>query len=355
VPLQKYMNKQELLKQADTNFQRGNRILAEKYLTEILRTHPNDEPAWILLAKVVEEKERKIECYEHALKLNPNNTEVQLALARLKYPNKTLPKIKVINETHWNAPKPRGNRLRVLAIITVVLFGLGSTTYVIARSNPDSVVAKLIIPATAEPFVSTLPDDIAAQTRSDVSAKYPQYVPLVDSLIDLALSNAETGMEGAPQRPGAQIIPSDSIAEEARTIIQQSMPKPGSLSSITLTEQQLTSWLAMEMHNSPDLPLSDIQVYLRDDKIQLWGMVAGKSDSTSALVVGDVTVDSNGNPLIGLESMQIGQTVIPSLLLTQAESWLNQALVDAVNEQAPGLQVMNISVSSGLLTMSGMR
>jgi tetratricopeptide (TPR) repeat protein len=349
------MNKQELLKQADTNFQRGNRKLAEKYLAEVLRTHPTDEPAWILLAKVVEEKERKIECYERALQLNPNNTEVRLALARLKYPNKTLPKSKIINETHWNAPRPRGNGLRVLAIVAVVLFGLGSTTYVIARNNPDSAVAKLIIPPTTEPFVSVLADDVAAQTRSDISAKYPQYLPLVDALIDLALSNAETGMEGAPPRPGAEIIPSNSIAEEARAIIQKSMPKPGSLASVSLSEQQLTSWLATELQNNPDLPLSDIQVYLRDDKIQLWGMVAGSSNSTSALIVGNMMIDSNGNPLIRLESMQIGQTVIPGLLLSQAESWLNQALTDEVNKQAPGLKVMNISINSGLLTMSGMR
>jgi tetratricopeptide (TPR) repeat protein len=349
------MNKRELLKQADTNFQRGNRKLAEKYLAEVLRTHPNDEPAWILLAKVVEEKERKIECYERALKLNPDNTEVQLALARLKYPNKTLPKSKVINETHWNAPKPRGNGLRLMIIVAVVIFGLGSTTYVIARSNPDSAVAKLIIPPTAEPFVSVLADDVAAQTRSDVSAKYPQYIPLVDALIDLALSNAETGMEGAPPRPGAQIIPSNSIAEEARAVIEKSVPKPGSLTSVTLSEQQLTSWVAMELQNNPDLPLSDIQIYLRDDKIQLWGMVDGSSNSTSALIVGNMMIDSNGNPLIGVESMQIGQQVIPGLLLSQAESWLNQALTDEVNKQAPGLQLMNININSGLITMSGMR
>src|SRR5436190_21801819 len=121
------MNKQELLKQADTNFQRGNRKLAEKYLAELLNAYPNDEPAWILLAKVVEEKERSIECYEHVLKLNPNNTEVKLALTRLKYPNKTLPKSAVINATHWNAPKPRGKGLRVVPVSAVILFGLIST------------------------------------------------------------------------------------------------------------------------------------------------------------------------------------------------------------------------------------
>lgn len=350
------MNKQELLKQADTNFQRGNRELARKYLAELLKTYPNEEAAWILLAKVEQEKERKIECYEHALKLNPNSTEIKLALARLKYPNKTLPRSEVINETHWNKPKPViSGGLRVFVIMAVIIFGLGSTTYVIARNNPESVVAKLILPATEEPFAQTLAEDIAEQTRSEVSSKYPQYTTLLDTLIGFALSNAENGMEGAPQRPGAEIIPSDSIGEEARLVMEKSMPKPGSLASVTLSEQQLTSWLAMNMKNSADLPLSDIQVYLRDDKIQVWGMVAGASNSTSVLIVGNLRIDSSGNPVVGLESMQIGQQVIPGILLSQAESWLNQALLDEINNQAPGLKIMNINISSGLITMSGMR
>jgi tetratricopeptide (TPR) repeat protein len=355
-PCKKYMNKQELLKQADTNFQRGNRELAKKYLAELLKAYPKEEAAWILLAKVVDEKERKIECYEKALKINPNSTEIKLALARLKFPSETLPKSKVINETHWSAPrKPALSGLRVLMIIAVIILGLGSTTYAIARSNPESAVAKLILPATADPFVQTLAEDVAAQTRSEVNASYPQYAHLVDTLIGFALSNAESGMEGAPPRPGAAIIPSDSVGEEARLLMEKSMPKPGTLASVTLSEQQLTSWLAMNMKHSADLPLSDIQVYLRDDKVQVWGMVAGTSNSTSALIVGKLGIDSSSNPFMEIESMQIGQQVIPGILLSQAESWLNQALLDQINQQAPGLRIMNINVSNGLITMSGMR
>jgi tetratricopeptide (TPR) repeat protein len=350
------MNKQELLKQADTNFQRGNRELAKKYLAELLKAYPKEESAWILLAKVEQEKERKIECYEQALKINPNSTEIKLALARLKFPSKTLPRSSVINETHWNTPrKPARGGLRVLIIIAVIILGLGSTTYAIARSNPESAVAKLILQATAEPFAQTLAEDVAAQTRSEVSSNYPEYAPLVDSLISFALSNAESGMEGAPERPGAQIVPSDIVGEEARLLIEKSMPRPGSLASVTLTEQQLTSWLAMNMQSNADLPLNDIQIYLRDDKIKVWGMVAGTTDSTSALIVGTLKIDTDGNPAMGIESMQVGQQVIPGILLSQAESWLNQALLDQINKQAPGLKIMNINVSNGLITMSGMR
>jgi hypothetical protein len=111
----------------------------------------------------------------------------------------------------------------------------------------------------------------------------------------------------------------------------------------------------MEMKNSPDLPLSNVQVYLRDDKIQIWGMVAGSKSSTSALVVGNIGIDSNKNPVIGVESMQIGKQTIPGVLVSQMESWLNQLLIEEINKQAPGLQIMNIKVTNGLITISGMR
>jgi hypothetical protein len=53
--------------------------------------------------------------------------------------------------------------------------------------------------------------------------------------------------------------------------------------------------------------------------------------------------------------VQIGAQVIPEALVSQMETWLNQLLIEKINEQAPGLQVMNINISNGLVTVSGMR
>jgi hypothetical protein len=344
------MNKQELLKQADYTFQRGNRALAKKYLLELLTDHPNDEPGWMLLARVYEEKERKIECYERVLKINPDNKEAKIGLIRVKSVSPTLPKHSYKAETN-----PFRNILRGTMIVITIILGLGTTTYAIARSNPDSAVAQLIIPATPTLFVETLPDNIAAKTRAEVSIKYPQYSPLLDALIGLAMKSAENGMEGAPERPGAEIVPSDETGEEARSKLEKALPQPGSLTSLTLSEQQLTSWLALEMKNSPDLPVNNIQVYLRDNKIQVWGMVTGSTNSTSALVIGKLGIDTNSSLNVEIESIQIGPQKIPNLLVSQGQAWLNQLISDQINKQVPGLQIMNINISSGLITIAGMR
>lgn len=349
------MNKQELCKQADYTFQRGNRELAKKYLSEFLSACPNDEAGWMLMGRIEEEKENKIQCYERVLKINANNNEARIALARLQSISPTLPKPDQINANIWQSPKPYKNTLRAALAVVIVIFLFGATTLVVARNNPESKVAKILAIATPTLYGASLADDIAPQTRAQVSAEYPQYAPLVDALISFAIQNSESGMEGAPERPGAEIVVSDKAGLEAKTELEKALPQPGSLSSATITEQQITSWLALEMKNSPDLPLSDIQVYLRDGKIQVWGMVNGKENSTSALIVGTIKINNNKQPYFELESLQIGQQIIPGLLLSQVESWLNQLLLEGINSQIPGLELMNVNVTKGLITVSGMR
>ena len=350
------MNKQELLTQADYTFQRGNRDLAKKYLFEILAVHPDDEVTWMLLARVVEEKERKVECYERVLKINPKNEEARLALARVRASiNPTLPLPKQLKaQQQRSTPVRNVMRGALMALIVFLLFG--TTTFVIARNNPNSKMAQMLAIATPTMYsAAPLDGDVAPKTRAEVSRKYPQYAPLVDALLGFAIDNAQSGMEGAPERPGDSIAVSDQAGLEAKDMVENSIPQPGTLTSITITEQQITSWLAMEMKNSPDLPLNDIQVYLRDGKVQLWGMVNGSDNATSALVIGEIKIDENKKPFFDIESMQVGQQVIPDLLVSQMEAWINQVMLENIEKQLPGLQLMNVKVTSGMVTVSGMR
>lgn len=347
------MNKQELFKQADYTFQRGNRELAKKYLTDFLAQYPNEESAWMLMARIEVEPPRKCECYQHALKINPKNIEAHIWLERT-IPAKTRPRRKTVNQFEVSRPSRKLLSWVSLFIALAVLFG--TTSYFVARRNPASAVARFFAIATPTMY-ETIPitGDIARQTRAQMSAKYPQYAPLLDALIGFAMNSTKDGLEGAPERPGAQIAPSDITGREAKTALEKALPQPGSLSSATLTEIQLTSWLAMEMKNNPDLPLSDVQVYLRNRKIQIWGMVTGSVDSTAALIVGNLEIDSNKNPKIKIESVQIGTQAIPGPLVAQMEAWLNQMLAEEISKQAPGLEIMNINISNGLVTVSGMR
>lgn len=354
------MNKQEILKQADYTFQRGNRELAKKYLSDFLATYPNDESAWMLLAKIESEKERKVQCYQRVLKINPNNNEAKIGLIRINSVSPTLPlskREKAIPLPVSTKQNPFRNMYVGIFIAVFIFLLFGTTSFVIARNNPNSQLAKFSLFATPTVYASSteLESDVAPQTRAEVSQKYPQYAPLVDALIGYAIANADNGMDGAPERPGGEIMVSEQSGMEAKSIIENALPQVGSLSSITITEGQVTSWLAMELKENPDLPLSDVQVFLRNGQVQVWGIVNGSADSTSVLIVSEIKIDNNQQPYFVIESMQIGTQVVPDILLGQMESWLNQMLIENINEQLPGLQMMNVNVVNGLITVSGMR
>lgn len=358
MPLQFDMTKQELFKQADYTFQRGNRELAKKYLTEYLAAHPNDEAAWMLMARIEEKKEGIIQCYERVIKLNPNNNEAKLGLVRIRSKaNPTLPKQGDFQSNIWQpAPAANKNKIRIGLSILAALALFASTSLVVARNNPNSKMAQTLAINTPDLYVgAVLADDIAPETRAQIGESYPQYSQLMDVLITYAVENANNGMEGAPERPGAEIITSENAGIEAKSAFEKTLFQPGALNSVSITEQQVTSWLAMGMSGTPDLPLSDVQVYLRNGKVQIWGMVTGTEESTSALIVGTVSIDDNKQPYFTIESLQIGQQVVPNLLLTQVENWVNQSIQDAIEKNIPGLELMNINVTSGMISISGMR
>jgi tetratricopeptide (TPR) repeat protein len=358
VPLQFDMTKQELFKQADYTFQRGNRELAKKYLTEYLAASPNDEAAWMLMARIEEKKEGIIQCYERAIKLNPNNKEAKLGLVRIRSKvNPTLPKQGNFQSNIWHpAPASNKNNIRIGLSILVVLVLFATTSLVVARNNPESKMAQALAISTPDLYGgAVLADDIAPKTRAQIGESYPQYSQLMDALISYAVENANNGMEGAPERPGAEIMVSENAGTEAKSAFEKTLFQPGALNSVSITEQQITSWLAMGMSKNPDLPLSDVQVYLRNGKVQIWGMVNGTEESTSALIVGTVSIGNNKQPYFRIESLQIGQQVVPNLLLTQVENWANQSIQDAIEKYIPGLELMNVNVTNGMISISGMR
>lgn len=350
------MKKQELFKQADYTFQRGNRELAKKYLTEFLSAYPNDEAAWMLMAKIEDEKERKEQCYQRVLKINSNNNEAKIGLARVTSVSPTLPLPKRSNTVPFQTyQRSYSGQLRVVLIVFIMVTLFGATTLVMARNNPDSQLARILPLATPTIPTNPLAEDIAPQTLEEVSKKYPKYLQLVNALIGFAVENADSGMEGAPERPGNEIMVSEQAGIQAKTIIQNALPQPGSLSSITITEQQATSWLAMELSNTSDLPLSDVQVFLRNGQVQIWGMINGSENSTAALIVGEISIDNNKLPFFEIKSMQVGTQTIPNFLLGQMQTWINELLVESINEKVPGLALMNVNVVNGLITVSGMR
>jgi peptide/nickel transport system permease protein len=72
------------LAEARQAMQRGDRIQARKLLSQVLRSDPHNEQAWLMMARLVDTEQQVVECLEWALKINRNNRSTQTALVALK-------------------------------------------------------------------------------------------------------------------------------------------------------------------------------------------------------------------------------------------------------------------------------
>jgi hypothetical protein len=160
---------------------------------------------------------------------------------------------------------------------------------------------------------------------------------------------------GGPTPPGSPIPVSTEAAGELANLwgtAATSVPAGGEV-SITLTEAQLTSFVALKLKDNPDAPLQDVQVFLRDGKIQLFGNAQAGSVKTTALVVIAVGVAPEGTVRFTAEKADFGPLPVPSALLDTLSTTLNEALTGKVGSAASGLKITNILIADGQMAITG--
>jgi uncharacterized protein YpmS len=119
--------------------------------------------------------------------------------------------------------------------------------------------------------------------------------------------------------------------------------------NLVLTEEQLTSLAALEMQAQPDANLSDIQVRLRDNQIQITGKAVQSGLELPLSINLSISVQA-GNLHSSVVSASIGPFSLPDSVLNQITTQLDQALSDQL---AANMVVDQITIQSGRMTIEG--
>lgn len=121
---------------------------------------------------------------------------------------------------------------------------------------------------------------------------------------------------------------------------------------VILNESQLTSLLTKKLQEQPDQLMTNPQVYLRNNTIEVDGMVHRGFFSSNITLTLNATIDAEGKPQIEVSKANFGSLPIPGGFLDGFSSMLNDTWMSYL-ENTKGVHLHSITVSDGYLIIRG--
>lgn len=122
---------------------------------------------------------------------------------------------------------------------------------------------------------------------------------------------------------------------------------------ITITEAQLTSYLAAEMEASLDPLIHNPQVYLKNEQIEIYGEVQEGLITANIKIVLRVYVDGTGNLQLELISADFGPLPAPQSVLDNLSILINDMFTESLESFTTGFNIESVIITDGLLVISG--
>jgi hypothetical protein len=176
------------------------------------------------------------------------------------------------------------------------------------------------------------------------------------AILVLILSSMACNMSvGGPEYPEGQIPISPDIAKSFEEQLKQAIEtaKDTGILSFSMNEAQLTSLLAQRLASEPDSFLTEPQVFLRDNEIQIYAKAQQGFFSANVRIALSATLDENAQPFIAVKSVDFGPLPAPEGLNNTISALVNEAFTGALGPAATGFRLENITIANGLMTFTG--
>lgn len=160
---------------------------------------------------------------------------------------------------------------------------------------------------------------------------------------------------GGPHPPGgstALTSPNQETSQQAWASALSSADSQGDF-TLSLDEGQLTSLIAGQFREQADPPLKDPRVFLRDGKLQVYGIVQRSYFQANAAVGITPQVNPDGQLSLEVTSAQIGPVPMPESVKKAISSAISEAFTGSLGSLATGIEIKSLTVADGKLTLVG--
>jgi len=159
---------------------------------------------------------------------------------------------------------------------------------------------------------------------------------------------------GGPTPPASPIPVSTEAAGQLQDLWKSAVENSSNGEvSVVVTEEQLTSYAAIKLAEQADPPLSDLQIFLRDGKVQIYGTAKAGTISTKAVIVLSAAVTPEGALKLSVDQANFGPLPVPASLLDDLSKALDEGLTGKLGSQASGLKITSLLIADGQMTITG--
>ena len=123
--------------------------------------------------------------------------------------------------------------------------------------------------------------------------------------------------------------------------------------SVVMTEEQLTSALAINLAKNPDSPIKDPQVLLRDGKMTITANATVQGVKAPIRISASAAPDANGVLKVSIEEAKFGVLPMPGILLDTFSSSINELVSGQFGPQSTGIKITAVTIADGQMVLTG--
>lgn len=160
---------------------------------------------------------------------------------------------------------------------------------------------------------------------------------------------------GGPDYPEESIPVSTEAVESMKSQMEAAVIAGAESGVITLqiTEEQITSNVALKLASQSNPTFQDPQIYLRDGQMKIYGHIIRGYLEANILVVLTLGVDELNQPQIEIVSADFGPFPAPEGLKQTFTALITEAYTGSLGPIATGFRLESINITDGLMTVTG--
>ncbi len=176
---------------------------------------------------------------------------------------------------------------------------------------------------------------------------------MVLAAASMACNLPSQGATPPPAEPSLNPQEMDQLEDQLKATLANS--EPNSDVTVTITQQQLNTFISTKIAEEPNSPIQNPQVVLTGGQMEIYGTVSQGGISLDSKTVARPGINPDGSPSIEVVSIHLGAIPAPDSIKGQVSAIVEEALRDYLADNANSFKITNITVTEGQMTVTGQR